>query len=383
MSHLLCQKLNLKFCQFRGGVDLANSCLRNKMFFNASLQRENLSKLQPKDERKRILYIADYFCLTGGTETRLLSQSAFLESKGWECFFLTEFNQFNPSYRFINFHLGFNENSFNEYLFELIRKGGFDCVEFIFKGWDYIQFVNLLDMKKMAKVGCFISNQTNLPSYLAQLFSYRVLFMDTERYIKNCVVIQNWLKFPPRLIWKFGRQTKAIFISRIDREKLPTLKNFLRICKFLQIEPVVAGYNHWPDDPQIKPVLEELPSNNILPTINVVDFLEEKGKEFLFVGGVGQVVLESIAFGIPSLVLAHTDNALESVFVTKENYVQLAQRNFTIKPYHSEKPKGNLQIFSNDYENNKISEMFFLSTRELSMFSLDKAMGKYLSLLQT
>ncbi len=352
-------------------------------FFNASMQAENLRKLElwAKDlqglDKKKILYIVDYFGITGGAETRVASQIKYLQSHGWECCLLSQYNMYSPLFSITNFHLNFSEHSLCEYLFEIVKKGNFDCVEFIFKDWNHIKKIDFDNLKTTCRVGCFVCNMTDLPDAYANKFDYRITFTNNTIKLPNAVCIRNWLRFTPENCWKFNNQKNALLISRIDLEKLPTIKNFIDICEKYAIAPMIAGpiLDH---SPKVRKQLSRIPPENLLSSINTMEFLKHNHNSILFIAGVGQVPLEAISFGYPALVVTHKKEVELSTFVTIDNLDFLYRWNFVIRKCPITSSLGNLDAFFESLNDQSLSK-FVIPTEDLERFSIDTAMREYLT----
>ena len=357
----------------------------SKTFFNAGMQAENLRKLDDfllgeakASDRKKILYIADFFEIAGGAESRIKSQIDYLQDHGWDCCILTQYTKYVPLFETVNLHLNFLEPSFGEYLFEIVKKGKFDCVEFVFKGWKHISKINLDELKKTCRIGCFICNLTDMPDSLANKFDYRVSI--SERIGLNPICIRNWITYQPEECWKFNHQTSALFISRIDSEKLPTLKNFLDICEKYAITPIVAG----PVQSNSFKVLRQLrrvPTKNQLSVIKTIDFLKKNHNHILFVAGVGQVPLEAISLGYPALVLTHRKQSQLSTFITVENINFLSEWNFVIKRCPVTEIIGNVDAFFEYLNKYQDISKFIIPREYLEQFGIETAMRKYLAII--
>lgn len=166
-------------------------------------------------------------------------------------------------------------------------------------------------------------------------------------------------------------------MSRIDAEKLPTLKSFILVCAEYGIDFDVAG----PVRSESSKVMRRLsklniPAEKFIGPVDTVPFLLEKGKNYLFVGGVGQVALEAASIGMPVLIPTHTEIPSLSTFLTNENFDSLLKNNFTIKD--SKSREGNIKAFFASLREKHIDE--FVARKKVESSCSEKAaMSKYVN----
>ena len=355
-------------------------------FFNELLQKDNLRAARAFHEkaagRKRILYVIEGFGAVGGTETRLESEMKWLGEHGWACALCLMYVKYPPLWTkdLTRFTLSFREESFTERLAEIVRAGKFDTVEFVFLSWEHIRRMALEGLKKEARVGALFTTPSRMPQALSQGFDYRIIVNDKSHgAIADSVMVPNWLRNPVMRLWRFEGQKKALFISRHCADKLSTLRNFLDICEKYGVEPVVAG----PAAERDKRVLAQLKRaapENILGTIETVRYLEEHAKEYLFVGGVGMVVLEAASLGVPALICPHIRSASEARFVTDANFPYFASWNFVIKTRPPKDAQGRVESFFDALKTGGV-QSFLVSEDRFGDLLIDNAMRRTQSVL--
>ena len=334
---------------------------------------------------RRILYITDSLEFVGGLETRLVKQINILRSSSLEIALLTQKNTFRPSLDFINLHLDFYAPNFSDHLLSIVRHGRFDFVEFQCHGIDYISNIDLPLLKHYCKVGLAIHNEVKgiNQAFINQMdYGLLAAYRDSCSTLKtkngkDIPIIRNWVNSVSPL-WTYSSQDKALFISRLDDDKFPTLKSFLQVCEAVGCDYEIAG--------QIRPqtimgtFISNLKPDAYIGPVDTVRFLEKKADDYLFVGGVGQVPLEALSFGIPALVATHSEDYENSRFVVKDNFDRLLHRNFVINHFLPDYSAGNIGQFINDISTGNLDD--YTDTTQLRIkCSAESAMNQYISLL--
>ena len=183
-----------------------------------------------------------------------------------------------------------------------------------------------MSLKKICRIGVTIHNYLNLPLEKFSHFDYKITSYDTNlKFIPNGV-------FTQKRQWKYLSQKEALLISRFSKEKLPTIESFVDFCAENKINPYLAGPLSDSESRIIKENLVlkyNLNKSHFLGNINTIPFLRGNLHKYLFVGGVGQVVIEALSMGIPALVCSHAGVHYSS-FVNKNNFDKLHKNNFVI-----------------------------------------------------
>lgn len=305
-----------------------NNNLYTKIFCknrNYVLNERNISiKI---DGCKKILFVVEGLSLNGGMENRMFQYATRLKQEGLVTIFLTEYNNYTPIVeKFINFHLHFYDANFQECLSSLVKSQQIDIVEFHFGGMKYFKNIDIVSLKKICRIGVTIHNYLNLPLEKFSHFDYKITSYDTNlKFIPNGV-------FTQKRQWKYLSQKEALLISRFSKEKLPTIESFVDFCAENKINPYLAGPLSDSESRIIKENLVlkyNLNKSHFLGNINTIPFLRGNLHKYLFVGGVGQVVIEALSMGIPALVCSHAGVHYSS-FVNKNNFDKLHKNNFVI-----------------------------------------------------
>ena len=358
-----------------------------RMLYNHARYAENRDQLDRmrSGKGKRILYVTDSLESVGGVETRLVKQINYLRFSMWECALLTQENVFLPSLGFVNVHLDFHSPNFSDCLVDIARRGNFDFVEFQCKASEYIHHVDLCLLKCFCKVGLAIHGIIKIDQMLVDQMDYCFF---ASSYLNGLLglatgsghpfpVIRNWVdSITPK--WSFSGQNRALFISRVDDEKFPTLKSFLWICKKIGCDYEIAG--NISKSSKMGDFIRKMEYNRFIGTVDTVRFLERHANDYLFVGGVGQVPLEALSFGIPALVATHHEDYEYSRFVVRDNFDRLASNNFVIRHFLPDDTAGHFEQFIHDRSTGNL-DRYTDTTLLYARCTVESAMRQYMALL--
>lgn len=311
--------------------------LSNAEIDNKKKNQINLSYSIPASG-KSILFIATHFVKAGGIETRLLQYIQGMKSQDeWNIYVLSEFNDNEKLLEETNFYLNFDAKNFQQCIEEIIDRYHIDFVEFQFKDSKILKKLDIEDLRSKAKIGCVIHNRGVKNTAYINRLDYAVivsnnLYHNYYKRIKNAVVVKNSIDFrtiPAVTKWSYTNQKKALLVSRINTDKLNSIKCFIKYCKKHDIEFEIAG-DEQPQKNLIKKLKEKfkLEDKVFIGKINTLDYLAKNKDDILFVGGVGLVILESTCLGIPAFCCSKFQGNNYS-FVTQNN-VNLFD-NFTIR----------------------------------------------------
>lgn len=117
-------------------------------------------------------------------------------------------------------------------------------------------------------------------------------------------VLPNALAYKPA-VWKFGGQQTAVFISRLAADKVPSFEAFIELCRKGNIPFELAGGLAGKEARAVKRALQQqyaLADKVFIGEVDTQEFLTRRAKRYLFVGGVGQVILEAGQLGYPCVV---------------------------------------------------------------------------------
>ena len=343
--------------------------LENSNKYNIEQNKINLSFNKPAGN-KNILFIASNFVQEGGIETRLRQYIEKLSPEGFNVFILSEDNKNKFLSEQTNFYLSFDAPNFNNCLIEIIKNYNINFIEFQFKNSKILKKLNLDVIKKYSVVGCTLHNTGIKNIKLINKLDYAIivsnyLYQNHYKKIKNSVIIQNAIDFSKfdNIYWEHKNQNTALLISRLMPDKLNSIECFVKYCTANGCKFKIAGED---SNFKIKEKLKNkfnLADDVFIGAIDTVDYLKENKDKYLFIAGVGLVILEAGAFNIPCFICSDDKNKCYS-FVTKEN-VKLFD-NFTInaRSLVAKCQKKEFELDKNNLEKYKLKN-YFVQKRDL------------------
>jgi len=356
--------------------------LRHAAKYNLEQNIKNLSYEASKNN-KNILFIASYFVEAGGIETRLLQYIKELEKFGWNVYLLSENNSNKKLKEYINFYLNFDSSNVQECLEKIIEKYNISCVEFQFKSSKILKNFDIKSLKRKTKLGCCLHNIGVKRIDKINKFDYKILVsgqMYQHHYknilnpviIKNSVNVSDFNNFPQ---WKYIGQKKAILISRIGMEKIESIECFIKYCIKNSIPFEIAGGEQYKNTLKDKLVKKfNLKRNVFIGQINTLEYLKENLDKYLFIAGVGQVILEGGIMGCP-VFISSSYNKENYSFLTKENFDLFD--NFTIKSYSPINKENKKELYL-DLLN---LEKYIIKDELVNKRSIDYCFKKYLEVI--
>lgn len=344
--------------------------LENSNKYNVEQNKINLSFNKPA-LNNNILFVASNFVKQGGIETRLKQYIEKLTENNFNVFVLSEDNRNEFLSKQTNFYLSFDAPNFNNCLIEIIKKFNINYIEFQFKNSKILKKLNLDEIKKYSVVGCTLHNTGIKNIKLINKLDYAIivsnyLYQNHYKRIKNPEIIQNAIDVSslPNISWKYKNQNTALLISRVAQDKLNSIECFINYCKKHNIKFKIAGEEN--SDRKVKDKLKVkygLTDDIFIGKIDTIPFLSAHMDDFLFVAGVGLVILEAGALNYPVFVCSDTKGECYS-FVTKEN-VELFD-NFTInaRSLVAKCQKKEFELDKNNLEKYKLKN-YFVQKRDL------------------
>lgn len=318
-----------------------------KRQLNIQLMEKNTRSIRKLegDRNRRILYVTTTLSM-GGVETRLTSQFAFLKEEGITPILLTERNDCPALMDEVNLSLDFTAPNAEELLIELIHECKADAVEFQLKSPRFIESLDLDKLQRHARVGVCLHGKVGLSPHIQKQLDYFLAILSYRNLARKPAVIRNWIRTNTEQARPVNTQSnQALFVSRLDKEKFPTLANFVKLCREYNLTPIIAGGGEF----SLKFVrlirTLNLPDSAFIGSIDTIRFLQQHGSEFLFIAGVGQVPLEAASLGLPAMVVPHKEDAKLATVLTDESFHYLRDWNFVIRQCPNHECLGNFNEF--------------------------------------
>ena len=178
-----------------------------------------------------VLYVMDCLFTTGGVERRLELQFEWLLSRGIQPILVVGTQGYAPLESYPCLHLLQQAPNACRMLMEFVRLIKPIAVEFNVKSTDLLQVVDIEALRMLTRVGVMIHNTIKVDQGRLDALDYRVSVRKHEMPYSNLTFIPNVVRFPDVMPVYRLDAGKALYIGRIDREKLPTVKNFVTICR--------------------------------------------------------------------------------------------------------------------------------------------------------
>lgn len=288
-----------------------------------AIRRKHRSDEQCRNGKK-ILYVIKRMEDCGGVETRLLQYADLLARHGYGVAFVTERNRFAPLDRFPCYHLNFHARNFERSLADLAAHLGFDTVELQVKSRKCLDPMNINDIRSHCRVGCCIHGSIRQVD-IGKLnrMDYRILISDTLFHM-DYKQLQPYKVLPIAIPekapqWRYVGQRTALLVSRIGRDKYDQIAAFATYCQACGIPFRIAG------PPVSRSTVKRLKrrfglqnSHFIGRLDNTSAYLTAHIRDYLFVAGVGQVLLEAGSLGYPCYLTSDLGPE-HSTFVTQRN----------------------------------------------------------------
>lgn len=335
-----------------------------------------------------IVYAFDYLFSTGGVESRVTEYINRLTNLGYRIIIVSSKNKYQELKSFDNCYLNLAAENAQECLEKLLNKIPVKYLEFHFKSEKILNNLNLETLRSKTKIGCSIHNVVNAEYISRYNFDYITIVSELlkEKYkneLPSAVALPNAIN-PASVVYQYpkAKEHKAIIISRLSKEKLPTIEAFIIFCQRNKIIPYIAG--PLSGRKNIKKILlrkYNLEESNFLGLVEMSILANNLG-EYLFVGGVGQIVLQAGILGYPIFLASHL-GIKYSLFVKPENLAFFSTNNFTIKSKNAEHPSyaNQQEDIQEIFEGNL--EAYNLNPIISSEFKFDSVFEKYRALLKS
>lgn len=295
-------------------------------------------RVRPEDGDKfrgRILYVVKRIESCGGVETRLLQYADMLTRHGFSVAFVTERNRYAPLSKFPCYHLNFHARNFEKSLIELIVKTGADVVELQVKKAKCLKIIQPGNVRRYCRLGCCVHGSIEgIDMEVLNSMDYRVLISGTLFHVDYKGLAHH--KVLPIAIgsnvsgWRYEGQRTALCVCRISRDKYRQITTFVDYCRMRDIPFRIAGPKVSASTVGRLKKDYGLDSTHFIGRLdNTVEYLLAHAGEYLFVAGVGQVILEAGSLGYPCYLTSDLGVA-NSTFLTQDNIHGNFGNNFTL-----------------------------------------------------
>ncbi|KAA8996681.1 glycosyltransferase family 4 protein [Affinibrenneria salicis] len=357
-----------------------------RIILNEQKQLKNLAladSLSSSNIERRILFVVDYLQETGGVESRITRLFYFLQENGYSPMIISTYNRYKQLLTFPNFSLDYKAPNATKLFMALIETIKPGVVEFQFKSTRFFHDIDLDKLLKVTRVGCCIHEQLKIDQKRLNKLNYRTA-SAYRKGISNVTHILNWIEHLTP-VWQYKKQSKALFISRIEPDKILTIINFISICHKNGWNFEIAGtYDKEKNRETVEKIVSlDVSKSAFIGHIDTIKHLKENVDKYLFISGVGQIPIEAASLGYPVLITPHFDNPDLSTFVTPQNITFLQHQNFVLReiPENYLSVLGNVNEFKDSLNEERRLANFLPQNEMQKSCNQSVILGKYLALL--
>ena len=338
----------------------------------------------PKD-RQVVFYVTDCLTETGGVERRLAMQFEWLKRHGIQPVLVVEDQAYQPLADYPCLKLLQWAPNAKEIFMRLVREFKPLAVEFQMKCPKFFHSMDIKELQKYTRVGVTIHGRGDFDQAYLNALDYCCSVRINELHYENLTLIPNVVHFPQTCPTYNPGATKALYIGRIDVEKLLTVQSFVEVCQRFGVDYEIAGSVN--DAREVKAWAATQSKEVFIGVIDTRHYLTNHGHKYVFVGGVGQVVLEAVAANMPCLVTTHNKDAMRSAFVTTDNLGELLEWNCVLRGCPEDRVGRHLEPF---FEARKLAQKgnqsamapYFARQTLEALRHEDEVWSKYLSLVR-
>lgn len=278
---------------------------------NVLLLRKLWKYKRPKAGSRAVIFVDEKIHERGGVASRTLTYANGLMANGILPVFVTR-SMNNPQLaQFPFIKLRFQASNFTNCVLAVANYFRAQTVEVQITCREALESLDIDKIRGHVRTGMMIhGNIEGLDSEALNTYDYRIVVspslpkidykaLNSFDYIPNAVVL------PPKTVWEYRAQKKALIFSRIAMDKAVGLINVINLFKRQGIDFDVVG------QPDAASTIEHIcretgVSADKFQPINVdgQEFMASHGDEYLFVAGVGLVLLEAGALGFPCMIIS-------------------------------------------------------------------------------
>lgn len=337
---------------------------------------------RPSKGEKAIIFVTETVWERGGVETRLLEYARELRKRNILPVFVAR-NFKNEAYRGeICIRARYEAANYSECLMAIARYFRAQIIEFQITWEGSLKRFNIEPLIGRIRTGAVIHvNIPQLDYATLNRLDYRILVSTAMTHVdydafKDYTIVANAITIPSGPIWEYKGQQKALVFSRISMDKIATLVNVVRFLQSKFIPFDIVGLVQDPN--ALTLLLEETGvSADKIKEMNVggMEYMSEHLDDYLFVAGVGIVLLEAASLGYPCLIASEL-SPRQCTFLSKESMAAGIYSNLT---YKRQTPEGEANIVS-DIDPCEIDNLL-LRDVIASHYSMTRRIEEYLELV--
>lgn len=310
------------FYKVRHSIRKRWACIRTLWFF-----------LCPGTACPGVLFVSRSFLARGGVETRVRKYASVWNKLGYRVYIASVWEE--GSGRDVSFFLTSCAAKNDKLLKTVVKKRNIRVIEWQAGGPEPPLFDLSLLQKQGVRTGVMVHAARKEWDF-AYLRNTHYKACSSPVQVRRAALLARVPVLPNAVerrpaVWRYAGQQKAVIISRISEDKLPSLAAFIRLCQCRGLAYDIAGPVDSEPARKTKQSLQAqfgIKEAQFIGGVSAEDFLAAHAGEYLFVGGVGQVILEAGQLGFPCLV-AGLAGAEHSCFVSRTNFRTLYGYNFS------------------------------------------------------
>lgn len=324
-----------------------SSKIRRAELLNEGFDAANLHELRTIDPaRTVVLFVFDFLHETGGVECRVELFLDRLSARGIQPVIVAARHDYAPLQKYPCLRLIPGAPNAAWKLLQFVRWSGAKVVEFNLKSPKLAHDVDIKALRQLVRVGCMLHGREDTTQEFLDRLDYRCTVFSRSSGFERLVKLPNIVTFPDACPAFDPHADTALYVGRIDSEKLPTIRNFIRICERLGVRFEIAGPVTSPGSRPVGRFLPTVPPDALIGPIDTRAHLQAYGSRYLFVAGVGQVPLEAAAADLPALITPHDPTPERAMFLDAENQEVLRDWNCVINRIPRPLTPGNVDAFA-------------------------------------
>lgn len=288
-----------------------------------------------KRKGKTIIFFMDYVHERGGVETRTLAYARELKRRGINIIFISE-RCWNAEIarEFTCIQLKNKAENFTDTVLAICKAYNPIAFEAQVSWVGTFKNLDIDTLKNKVRLGAVIHGSIpDLDYDLLNKLDYKITYKlglpgINYKLLGECAIIPNAIAMNAGKTWEYKRQKKGLIFSRIQKDKYDVLISGIRFLKSRNYDFDIVGFGE-------ENVVEELIKRTgvrreqfKLADVSGTEYMAQHMDEYLFVAGVGLVILEAASLGYPCLITAALGPE-HCTFLTKDNAGLNIYTNFT------------------------------------------------------
>ena len=258
-----------------------SSKIRRAELLNEGFDAANLHELRTIDPaRTVVLFVFDFLHETGGVERRVELFLDRLSARGIQPVIVAARHDYAPLQKYPCLRLIPGAPNAAWKLLQFVRWSGAKVVEFNLKSPKLAHDVDIKALRQLVRVGCMLHGREDTTQEFLDRLDYRCTVFSHSSGFERLVNLPNIVTFPDARPAFDPHADTALYVGRIDSEKLPTIRNFIRICERLGVRFEIAGPVTSPGSRPVGRFLPTVPPDALIGPIDTRAHLQAHGSRY-------------------------------------------------------------------------------------------------------